>query len=286
MYNSCNTIAETLESALNQDYKNIEIIVINDGSTDGSLELLSNNYNDKIRIINTENKGVSNARNIGINHAAGNYIAFLDSDDIWAPDKISKQIRLLTNNSDYGVCYTDRYLIDSKSSVLPSKKRKHYTGAILNKIIISNFVCLSSTLVKKECFITCGKFDVGLTVSEDYDLWIRIATKFKFIYLDERLVYYRITPGSLTKNRQRMLTNAFNVFTKNICDPEIVSNVNIITIIQFYSDTYKSLGLYYSDLAIYAASFKCFLLSIILYPFYFESYTMLVKTTIARFAKR
>lgn len=286
VYNSCDTIANTIDSVLNQDYRNIEIIVVNDGSTDGLFELLSNNYIDNIKLITTVNRGVSSARNTGINNSTGNYIAFLDSDDIWAPDKLSKQIKLIESCSDYCVCYTDRYLINMNSEILITKNRKHHTGDILNKIIVSNFICLSSVIIKKECFETCGYFDENLTVSEDYDLWIRISSRYKFIYLDEKLVYYRITTGSLTKDRKRMLNNAFNVFSKNICNYEILSKVKLLTIIRFYSDTYKSLGLYYYDSANYAVSLKLFMFSVLLYPFYFESYTMFIKSFVNLIFKR
>ncbi|NTV50325.1 MAG: glycosyltransferase [Geobacteraceae bacterium] len=278
MYNSSVFILETITSVFNQDYNNMEVIVVNDGSTDDSADKVISKFNEKVKLINTANHGVSSARNTGILAATGDYIAFIDSDDVWAANKIGKQIRSLENDESIGVSYTDRQLIDKNSQFVSTNKRKHYEGYILNNILISNFICLSSVLVRKECFEQCGYFDTKLTVSEDYDLWIRISSKFKFVFLDEKLVYYRITPGSLTKNNFRMYYHAFIVFSKNTCNSEISTQISIMTYIKFYADTYKSMAHNYYDQDDIGNALKLFTLSTILYPFRIETIVMLIRS--------
>jgi len=183
VYNAGNYIIESIESVFDQDYKNIQIVVVNDGSTDDSLSKIENTFADRIKIINIDNSGVSNARNVGILNSDGDYIAFLDADDFWVKDKISCQIASFEMNERFGVSYTSRYIITSDGNIIEDK-RKRFSGNIFNKILVRNFVCLSSVMVKKECLEECGNFDTSLSVSEDYDLWIRISSRYNFVYVD------------------------------------------------------------------------------------------------------
>lgn len=277
MYNSSNYILDTIKSVLDQDYENIEVVIVDDGSTDNSCYLVELNYKDRVKLIKKENSGVSSARNIGIMASTGYYIAFLDSDDLWLKNKISKQVESIANRNEFGVSYTDRYLINTDNKII-CYTRKYFNGFILNKILIKNFICLSSVLVKRECFAECGFFDTELTVSEDYDLWIRIASKYKFLYLNERLVCYRITPGSLTKNVERMIISAHSVFLKNTLDLKIVSKINFSTYLWFYADTFKTTGHYFYDIKNYKVAKNFFCLSILLWPFRLEVLIMLIRS--------
>ncbi|MDD2467026.1 MAG: glycosyltransferase [Desulfobulbus sp.] len=276
MYNSSEYIVTTIDSVINQDYTNLEIIIIDDGSTDDSYDKVKVNFDGLVNIIKIKNSGVSFARNIGINASSGHYIAFLDADDLWDFDKISKQVCFMEKNQEYGVSYTGRYIINNNRIIF--EKKECYSGYILNKILVRNFVCLSSVLIKRECFFECGYFDESLIVSEDYDLWIRIASKYKFIYLEEKLVYYRITPGSLSKKFNKMIVGAYSVFVKNTIEVNVAVNINFSTYILFFSDTFKTTGHYFYDLKKYKIAMSYFLLSFLLFPFRIETCAMLMRS--------
>lgn len=277
VYNSSKYISCAIDSVLSQDYTNFEIIVVDDGSTDNTCSVIESKYLGKVKIIKIKNSGVSVARNIGINSSNGYYIAFLDSDDFWEKSKLAKQVKSIEKDIENGVSYTSRFIIKNEN-IITGEERKSWSGFVLNKILIKNFICLSSVLIKKECFLKCGFFDEALEVSEDYDLWIRISNKYKFVYLDERLVYYRVTPGSLTKNVTRMIINAHKVFLQNTLDDDISNKVKFLTYIYFYSDTFKTTGHYFYDINNYKAAKNLFFLSFLLWPFRLETLKMLVRS--------
>lgn len=277
VYNSSKYILSAIDSVFSQDYKNHEIIVVDDGSTDDTCSVIESKYLGKVNIIKIKNSGVSVARNIGINLSNGYYIAFLDSDDLWESSKLAKQVKAIEEDKENGVSYTSRFIIKNEN-IITSEERKSWSGFVLNKILIRNFICLSSVLIKKECFLKCGFFDETLKVSEDYDLWIRVSNRYKFVYLDERLVYYRVTPGSLTKNVSRMIINAHKVFLKNTLDNDISKNVKFLTYVFFYSDTFKTTGHYFYDINNYRVAKNFFFLSFLLWPFRIETSKMLIRS--------
>jgi len=282
VYNNSFYVLDAIKSVLDQDYENIEIIIIDDGSTDDSYLKIESEYGSRVKIIRIENSGVSSARNVGINASSGCYIAFLDSDDFWELDKLSKQVDSIERSKEYGLSYTGRYIIDVNNKIV-NGSAGGYTGFVLNKILVRNFVCLSSVLIRKECFLKCGLFDTTLKVSEDYDLWIKIASRYKFVYLDERLVYYRITPGSLTKDVSRMIVNAHCVFVKNTLDVDLSSKVNFLTYVFFYSDTFKTTGHYFYDKKNFKVAMHFFGLSVLLWPIRMESVVMLIRSSFKRY---
>ena len=186
-YNRKNTLPRAVESVLNQTYKPTEIIVVDDGSTDGTADWLSANYSS-LQIIQQPNKGVSSARNAGINSARGDWIALLDSDDEWLPDKLEIQVKLLQNNAELRFCHTNEIWIRNGVRINQMKKHQKYGGHIFNKCLDMCRISPSSVLFHQSILADVGYFDKDLKVCEDYDLWLRITAKFPVLYIDEPLI--------------------------------------------------------------------------------------------------
>ncbi len=173
-YNRAWTIKEAIDSVLNQDYENIELIVVDDGSTDTTQDLLAQ-YQEKLVVISQANKGVSAARNIGIQSARGEYVALLDSDDAWEPEKISCQIAFFKANPEAMICQTEEIWIRNNKRVNPKFKHKKPSGMIFEPSLHLCLVSPSAVMMKKELFDIKGFFDETFIVCEDYDLWLRIS---------------------------------------------------------------------------------------------------------------
>jgi glycosyltransferase involved in cell wall biosynthesis len=135
-----------------------------------------------------ENKGVSNARNVGIKLAKSKWIAFLDSDDEWLPKKVEEQISLLNINLSFKICHTDEVWIRNQVRVNPMKKHRKYGGDIYNKCLPLCVISPSSIIIHKDIFNDIGLFDEELPVCEDYDMWLRICSKYSVLFLDQKLI--------------------------------------------------------------------------------------------------
>ena len=177
-------IAEAVESILDQNYPNIETIVIDDGSTDDTAKKLSP-YLDKITYLQQGNKGVSAARNLGIKKSSGQFTAFLDSDDLWTNEKISCQIDFFQSNPEAMICQTEELWIRNGKRVNPKHKHKKLSGMIFEPSLELCLVSPSAVMIKKELFGITGLFDENLPACEDYDLWLRISTTLPIFLIDK-----------------------------------------------------------------------------------------------------
>jgi glycosyltransferase involved in cell wall biosynthesis len=188
MYNSENTITTCINSVLNQTFNGkIEIIVINDGSTDNGKSIVemiikNNTKNVEIKIINKPNGGVSSARNKGLALAKGDYIAFLDSDDEWIPEKIEKQLNVF--NSNHSISFIGGLILK------PFIQSDNYFEIPLSKLIFKNYFQPSTVLFKKEVFERVGFFDESQKYAEEGNYFMRVAELFKCVLLNEQLIYY------------------------------------------------------------------------------------------------
>ena len=185
-YNRKSFLIHAIDSVLNQTYQNLELIIIDDGSSDKSMEYIKKKY-PSIKIYKQLNKGVSSARNKGIKISSNNWMAFLDSDDRWHPKKLEKQINYLAKNPKYKICHTDEIWIRKGVRINQHKKHKKYGGLIFNKCLDLCRISPSSVIIHKDVFNKVGLFNEKLPVCEDYDLWLRITAKFPVLYLDEKL---------------------------------------------------------------------------------------------------
>ncbi|MBW4513345.1 MAG: glycosyltransferase family 2 protein [Scytonematopsis contorta HA4267-MV1] len=205
-FNALKYLPETLDTVLSQTFRNFEVLIINDGSTDGIEDWFSKITDPRVKIISQSNQGLAAARNTGIANAKGEYIAFLDADDLWDANKLEKQVYALENNPEVGLVYTwVLYINDTGEST--GRLLKHQAeGDVWKQLTQYNFVeCGSVAMVRRYCLETVGKFDPSLgSVVEDWDMWLRIATKYDFKAVKEPLVFYRQTSSSGSKNYAAM----------------------------------------------------------------------------------
>ena len=189
-YNRGWIIKEAINSVLAQDFKNFELIVVDDGSTDNTFEIL-NLYGEDIILIRQDNQGVSAARNRGITKASGRFIAFLDSDDLWLPEKLSRQIDFFNLNPDALICQTEEIWMRNNVRVNPKKRHKKPSGMIFEPSLSLCLVSPSAVMVKRTLFDDVGLFDETLPACEDYDLWLRISCRHPVYLIDTPLIIKR-----------------------------------------------------------------------------------------------
>jgi len=200
-YNRSTLITETIDSVLAQTYLDFELIIVDDGSTDNTLEVLSM-YGERIKIIQQDNQGQGSARNTGINSSRGELIAFLDSDDLWKPNKLEIQYELIKKKPDLAWVYSDAEAFDGMTGeTLYSfgEKQILWEGDILEKILIQDFIPSPTPLIKKSVFEHVGYFN-NYEASQDWDMWIRIAEKYPIGLIPEPLARYRKHSGNITAN--------------------------------------------------------------------------------------
>nr|WP_319396703.1 glycosyltransferase family 2 protein [uncultured Desulfobacter sp.] len=173
-FNRAWALKRAVDSALDQDYAHKEIIVVDDGSTDDTQEVLAG-YDGQIRVLIQENKGVSAARNFGIKESRGGFIALLDSDDAWEKKKLSCQVDFFKSNPDAMICQTEEIWIRNGKRVNPKKKHKKPSGMIFEASLKLCLVSPSAVMIKRELLDQKGMFNEAFEVCEDYDLWLRIS---------------------------------------------------------------------------------------------------------------
>jgi glycosyltransferase involved in cell wall biosynthesis len=196
-YDRASLLKEAIQSVLNQDYftaKNasnlFELLVVDDGSTDNTREVVES-FKGRVKYHSKVNEGVSVARNFGLRLAKGDYIAFLDSDDLWIKEKLRMQMNLMENITQAKVCYTDEIWIRKGVRVNPKKKHQKYSGWIFEKVLPLCLLSLSSAIFSREIFEEIGNFDEELLVCEDYDFSIRIAHRYPFYFIPRPLIIKR-----------------------------------------------------------------------------------------------
>ncbi|MBN2280206.1 MAG: glycosyltransferase [Candidatus Marinimicrobia bacterium] len=186
-YNREQLLERAIKSVLEQTYKDFELIVIDDGSTDNTSRILRK-YKKKIISYSTLHSGVSAARNFGINKSHGEWIALLDSDDYWYPQKLEKQIQWLENNSDYKIQQVGEKWIRNGKFVNPMNKHQKYHGWIFAQCLPLCIVSPSAVIIHRSVFDDIGLFNENMPVCEDYDLWLRISRKYPIGLMEEFLI--------------------------------------------------------------------------------------------------
>lgn len=196
-YNRSHFLGEAIQSILDQDYftaretsNRLELLVIDDGSTDDTKEKVKS-FGNPAKYVFQKHTGVSAARNLGLGLAQGDFIAFLDSDDLWKREKISVQMSFMEVFPMAKVCYTEEVWIRRGDFVNPKKKHKKYSGWIFDKVLPLCLLSLSSAFFRKEVFDEIGKFDESLPACEDYDFGIRLAQKYPVYLISKSLIVKR-----------------------------------------------------------------------------------------------
>ena len=186
-WNRADRLAAALASVRAQTLAPHEVIVVDDGSTDNTRALLASDF-PEVRYIYQQNHGVSHARNTGIRAASGDWIALLDSDDRWKPDKLQRQQQALHANPAYTLCHSDEIWIRNDKRVNPMKKHAKHGGRIFRYCLPLCVISPSAALIQRALFTEVGLFDESLPACEDYDLWLRICARYPVLYVDQPLL--------------------------------------------------------------------------------------------------
>ena len=205
-YNAMAYLPETIANLLSQTFDDFEVIVVNDGSSDETEQWVSQISDPRVQLVSQENQGLAGARNTGIANAQGEYIAFLDADDLWEATKLEKQMRVLEENPEVGVVYTWVAYIDENGESTGRVFKHQAEGEVWKNLAERNIVeCGSVAMVRRCCFETVGVFDRNLrSFVEDWDMWLRIASRYPFKVVKEPLVYYRQCSSSASRNWEAM----------------------------------------------------------------------------------
>jgi len=204
-YNRAGLLGRAVQSVLNQTFQDFEIIIVDDGSTDKTEEVVKSFKNELTRYIRHEkNRGANAARNTGIKAARGEYVAFQDSGDEWLPQKLEKQMKVFENASpDVGVVYTGFWrIIGDKKTYEPSSKVAKKEGDIHSILLYENFIDTPTSVVRKACFRKVGMFDERLPRLQEWELWIRISKFYRFKFIDGPLVNTYLHPDSISLNQE------------------------------------------------------------------------------------
>lgn len=198
-YNSKQTILETINSVLEQTFTDFELIVINDGSTDNTLELLENIKDTRLKIYSYDNGGLSAARNRGIVRSTGEFISFVDADDLWTKDKLELQFQALQNNPQAGVAYSWTICMGNDGSSFHPGVSESFAGNVYPNLLVCNFIGSgSNVLIRKEAIESVGYFDETLKSCEDWDYWLRLAPKYDFVVVPQPQIIYRLSSGAMS----------------------------------------------------------------------------------------
>jgi glycosyltransferase involved in cell wall biosynthesis len=273
-----------LDSVTAQTYKNFEIIVVDDGSTDNTRQIMETYIGvANLRYFRQENGGQAKAKNMGLSLALGKYIAFLDADDLWEKGKLEKQIPLFSSDS-VGVVYSGARYIDSSGRELDFKLSSKYLrpqrGKVIDFLLMDNFVPFSSSVVRRECFERFGVFDETLKMGIDWDLWLRISTGYAFDFVGQPLLLYRMGhAGQMSKNaeeRHRCSDRILNEFVRRF-----PKHVKKKALRQAWSYTYMNRGYYHAQRSL-GVALKFYLRAYLQWPFSLKAIIGAIKSILKR----
>jgi len=236
-YNAERTILETIKSVQQQTFSDFELIVINDGSRDRTLKILEDVKDERITVFSYENAGVSIARNRGITHATGDFISFIDADDLWTPDKLELQIAALQQYPEAGVAYSWTNLIDEKGEFLHAGEPIDFTGNVYKELLVRNFIYSGSNpLIRRQVIESVG-FDDTLTHGEDWEFYLRLAAKSPFVVVPKPQILYRQTLKSASSKvevtEKEVLKAIEKAFSKAPQELQYLKNQNLANLYQY-----------------------------------------------------
>ena len=202
-FNRADYLPFAVESVLSQSVSDFELIVIDDGSTDGTAELMERYLADsRIRYLKQENQGQSVARNRGIAEARGQFICFLDSDNAWVSTKLENSLKAFEEHPEADIVYGDFITIDGEGHEHGVNRMARYSGRITPQLLRDNFVSMNTTMTRKRCFDEMGGFDSADRLAEDYGLWLRFSTRYQFLYVPAVLGYYRVMENQISSDKE------------------------------------------------------------------------------------
>jgi len=218
-YNAEKYLPTTLRSVLTQTHAPLEVLVVDDGSKDGTAAI-AESFGGPVRCVRQPNGGVSRARNTGISQASGDYIALLDADDVWEPTKLEKQVALLDANPDVGLCFVGMLCVDQDLQPIrevPARDYPDFCEALLLYSCVVSGSC-SSVVLRRQVAEEAGGFDPQFSTSADWDYWIRLSRRTRMAPIPELLVKYRVFQGSMSSNPALLERDTFAVLDKFYSD--------------------------------------------------------------------
>lgn len=212
-------IGQAVRSVFNQTFADWELVVVDDGSTDHTPQAVKPFLGDpRVRYVRSDKLGQPRAKNLGLRLSRGEFVAYLDADDAWEPTKLAKQLEVLRERPEVGVCFTSRVLMDEQGNVTQADGQLSVGVQPLNlqSVFLSNRICFSSVVVRRAVFDQVGGFDPEFDLSIDYDLWLRVARHWRFANLPEPLVRYRTGHGNLSKKLWDRVDTALAIMTRAV----------------------------------------------------------------------
>ena len=213
-YNSARYLADALDSVLGQSFRDVEVLVIDDGSTDDT-EAVMRRFGPPVRHIRQTNSGVAIARNRGIEESRGRYVAFLDADDTWTRSKLETQLAQLAQHLDYRACYSAFRVVGPDLTPMHVVRSNRRGAALEDLLLLGNVIGSICTVVcERTLFETAGGFDPSLSQCADWDMWVRLAGLTEFLYLDADLVTYRQHDSNMSRNAALLERDSLRVLDK------------------------------------------------------------------------
>ncbi len=227
VYNGEKTIHETIKSVLNQTFSNFELIIVNDGSQDSTLEVISTIQDPRIKVYSYSNAGLAATRNRGISLAKGEYISFIDADDLWTVDKLESQLKALQENPKAAVAYSWTEHIDESSQLFRSGPQQTFNGDVYARLLLEDFIGNGSNpLIRAQAFDEVGNFDESLFAVEDWDMWLRLASRYHFVAVPYPQILYRMSINSMSSDVRKMEEASLRVIERAVAAaPETIGHL-------------------------------------------------------------
>lgn len=279
-FNGSRYLTQTIDSVLNQTFKNFEVIVVDDGSTENISTILSS-YSKQINYIYKKRTGPAATRNAGIILSKGEYVALLDHDDIWLPEKLEIEVEFLNNNPQCGLVYTYPRLIDSEGKIIEHEPPSHFPcGSVFIDFLKRNRITtFSATMIRKKVFDSLGFLDERKEVMtcDDYDMWLRITDFFEIQFSPKRTVYYRLHDNNLVKDFDQNFSAHLTIFKKAISTCDSIKKIPKTQLKKIISEhlfeQYNTFAFkYYYKQKRYKKARTLFLKTILLKPFIFRNW--------------
>lgn len=238
-YNSEKAIGETIKSVLQQTFSDFELIIINDGSTDATLEIVTSIKDPRIKVFSYPNAGLAVSRNRGFSLSCGEFIAFLDADDLWTADKLEAQLKALQENPEAGVAYSWMDCIDESGKFFRTGFHITENGDIYAKLFLVPFVTTGSNpLIRRQALTEVGGFDESLAASQDHDMYLRLAARYNFVAVPRTQLLYRLSPNSMSTNIRRHEVTSVLVRERAFerADKPLSPQLKLYSLANFYKD--------------------------------------------------
>jgi glycosyltransferase involved in cell wall biosynthesis len=225
-YNAARTVRQAVTSALEQSRNDLEVIVVDDGSTDGTADVVRNLGDPRLRLVSQENSGAAAARNAGTEAASGRWVAFLDADDLWLPTKLETQLGEIESTPGAMAVQSSVYFVDDRLRVLSVERCSRSRNGVLDVLRFRDTPAAPSTLLVDRQFLQeIGGFDQSLVILEDWDLMIRIARNGGLVNIEEPLAFYRVHPGNRSKEIEIHVKPGLTILRRLFADPLVPDEV-------------------------------------------------------------